>query len=316
MSQEAVSEQLGQYIQDGSTDYAPILDDQIGKYITTGKSDYPDLDSAMNQCIEQNLLDTQIRSVAAEYLNTGTTKNPTIGAAIEQYLSTGKSENTVIDNWAKSHLSTPEAKALLQDCLQSYVRSGTTGYKHFDTMVKKYLDTGKSGYVFVDNMIDRYADEFIGGYIATGDTGIALINTALKGYFTVGTSSMADLDRIIEFYLEKQVDKMGIAQFETNYKQFKVHSECDNDFFDLLFMRHKLLKSSGSKTLDNWILNYEAKNGNANSIANSLGNTGKPTDTRIAFTVSLSYNDDLMRAELERKGLSNDSKVDKLEVNR
>ena len=316
LSQEAVSEQLGQYIQDGSTDYAPILDDQIGKYITTGKSDYPDLDSAMNQCIEQNLLDTQIRSVAAEYLNTGTTKNPTIGAAIEQYLSTGKSENTVIDNWAKSHLSTPEAKALLQDCLQSYVRSGTTGYKHFDTMVKKYLDTGKSGYVFVDNMIDRYADEFIGGYIATGDTGIALINTALKGYFTVGTSSMADLDRIIEFYLEKQVDKMGIAQFETNYKQFKVHSECDNDFFDLLFMRHKLLKSSGSKTLDNWILNYEAKNGNANSIANSLGNTGKPTDTRIAFTVSLSYNDDLMRAELERKGLSNDSKVDKLEVNR
>ena len=41
----------------------------------------------------------------------------------------------------------------------------------------------------------------------------------------------------------------------------------------------------------------------------------QPVDTRIAFTVVLGYNNDLMKAELERKGLSNDSKVEMLEVN-
>jgi len=57
-----------------------------------------------------------------------------------------------------------------------------------------------------------------------------------------------------------------------------------------------------------------------NAVNNAVDNSsnsggGTATDTRVSFTVSLGYNDDLMRAELERKGLDNESIIPKLEVN-
>jgi len=42
--------------------------------------------------------------------------------------------------------------------------------------------------------------------------------------------------------------------------------------------------------------------------------SNQPQDTRIFFTAVLGYNDELKNAELVRKGLSYEDKIDKVEV--
>lgn len=66
--------------------------------------------------------------------------------------------------------------------------------------------------------------------------------------------------------------------------------------------------------LNQWLPTLPGGTGTGTGAGTGAGQTTDPDDKRIYFTVTLEYKQALIDAELERKGLSNEAKVEKLEV--
>ena len=66
--------------------------------------------------------------------------------------------------------------------------------------------------------------------------------------------------------------------------------------------------------LNQWLPTLPGGTGTGTGTGTGAGQTVDPDDKRIYFTVTLEYKQALIDAELERKGLSNEAKVEKLEV--
>jgi hypothetical protein len=144
----------------------------------------------------------------------------------------------------------------------------------------------------------------------------------LNSYYTTGSTGAAVLDTIVSYYNDakvkqflypdgKTLDVNKVNEIKVMYATFNASGISVNKFYDKLFTRYKLVGKSGSQYLDSLLSPQKP----AQPSGGGGGTAQQPVDTRIAFTVVLGYNNDLMKAELERKGLSNDSKVEMLEVN-
>jgi hypothetical protein len=150
------------------------------------------------------------------------------------------------------------------------------------------MDTGSTNNPTLDKLINAYIDkmmadvtetkvaELVKKYLSDKTTGNTLYDALLKKYFADGTTGIKKLDELIKKYQD------SIIGGGTN-----------DDLLDLL---------------DKFF-------GNGGTTGTGTGTgTGQTVDTRIFFTAVLGYNEELAMAELERKGLDYESKVDKLEV--
>lgn len=270
---------------------ADVVNQQVEMYITEGHTDY------------YPLLDEQI----GKYLSNGQSDYVDLDAAMNKYISDGS-----ID----AHMMT---------LFTEYMTDGKLENGVLNQLVTNGMKNGKTGNTVVDNRISKLennpetwntVDLFINDYINKNSSGFITLDNMLNSYYIHGSSGSVLVDR--------QVDRHNLAQLQVDIKNGKINAQNlpimystfkasgvsgGGRFYDLLFTQYK----NTGKTRVNGLaqlINPQAQT----TPSGGGGGNGQPVDTRIAFTVVLGYNDDLMLAELERKGLSNDSKVDKLEV--
>ena len=277
MTLETANQQIEKYISEGQTDYAPLLDEQIEKYLTTGKSDYSDLDTAMDMYINMGMGDGYVKALVMEYLQHGTMKNSTLNALVSDAMKTGKTNNETINKRITATLNDAKNLNAAIGLIDNYMTNGTTNLLHLDKMLNSYYTTGSTGAAVLDTIVSYYNDAKV-----------------KKDLYPDG----------------KNLDINKVNEIKVMYATFSSSGISVNKFYDKLFTRYKLIGKSGSQYLDSLL-----SPGNSKPSGGGNGTAQEPVDTRIAFTVILGYNSDLMRAELERKGLSNDSKVEMLEVN-
>ena len=272
-----VEEQLLKYAHTGKTDYYPLLDTQLDKYVSTGTTDYPEIDAALDAYIASGKGDELAKVMVKDYLETGKFGSDALNAAIDDYSKKGTTGNTVIDARLEAFMESDEAEQIFTTLLNEYITNGKTDYPHLDSMIENYITTGSTGKAGFDKLIEKAIDDF-----------------AREQWPT----------QTIVYDLLTKIKNKG---------------KSGDSVFDLLYTRYLIMKKTGSEYLDKLIFNFSMNQGSKDDIQNALGNGGGgggtgPVDTRIAFTVSLGYSADLMMEELERKGLSNDSKVERLEV--
>ena len=175
------------------------------------------------------------------------------------------------------------------------------------------------------------------------------VGMMIKLYLTIGTTSKSDVDELIEQYLlTGTTDNEGVDDWLDDYLR---DGNLDEEFESLLAsMRKGNTKPSGSSIVNEILATYirtgkVANNailerclricdpGESSNTESGKTETGKQetektetettgtstpsspyADGRIHFTVILGYNEDLLNAELSRKGLNFADKIPELEV--
>ncbi len=169
--------------------------------------------------------------------------------------------------------------ALVNKVIQKYIDEETTGYKQLDAAIYDYL---KNGTPEKPTEPTKPAVEYIiGTYTAEKLT--ALLDQYRKTGSTSPIGTAEDDNLIYQILvLYRQNNATGIQKLD--------------DFLDKYFEGDDL----------SWLLQLLQNEGGVGSQ--------DPQDTRVHFAATLAYNNELLQAELNRKGLNYEDKIDKLTV--
>jgi hypothetical protein len=169
---------------------------------------------------------------------------------------------------------------MLGSMIESYLKTGKTGYgDSADEVVEQYLDTGTTGDDAADKKINTYLTKLIKNYNATGTTGLSEVNKVIEKYRKTKDSGYDAINDL----LRKNLDLK-------------------------LIMDPEAKPNSGTTKPNTGTGTGTGGGGGAG------GGGGQAQDTRIFFTAVLMYRENLIDAELSRKGLDQNAKVEKLEV--
>lgn len=294
LSQEKLQELMNNYLTQGSTGL-PMIDALIFKYITTGTTGNPDMDKMILDYLtgmgggnggeeepEQGLTKEQVAEMLEKYLTDGTTGNPLYDEMIGKYLETGTTGNPELDKLIEDYLKeNPNAgftKEQVAEMIEKYLEHGTTGNALYDELIRKYLEEGSTGNAQLDKMIADYMQDLLGG---TGEFTPELIKELMNKYLENGTTGNPTFDKLIYKYITEGTT--GIPELD--------------------------------KMITDYLNSLAGGGGGGGGMGGGYpGGMGGAQDTRIFFTVSLGYKDELKAAELARKGLYYDDKISKLEV--
>ena len=143
------------------------------------------------------------------------------------------------------------------------------------------------------------------------------LDSLIEKYLTEGTTGNAAVDKVILNYINAgYLD----AQVGTLLKKYLATGSTGNAVLDKLLQNYIQNKTTGNAKLDKIIGDYLAglsiNNGGTSSGNGNYGGgySPAPQDTRIFYTVALQYKQELITAELERKGLDYNLLVEKVEV--
>ena len=258
-------------------------------YFTAGKSGNAAADKALNSYVDAGNINVEISILYNTYVNKKKTDIPVFDEMMANREKNGSTGNTRIDKIiadcsAESpkdeELTDMEAKA--KEMLLDYIYNGTTNNQTVDRMIEDYLRTGKSGSEEVDKMLNDYIDN------GKFDSEIkALVNKFIMNNGNTGSPVVNEL-------LEK----------------FYRTGSTGNKRIDALIMKAAQI-GGGTNDADFDKLISELLGG---TNPDGTGEGGEEQDTRVKFTALLGYNDELKSAELIRKGLYTENKVQKLEV--
>lgn len=124
----------------------------------------------------------------------------------------------------------------------------------------------------------KYVDEKLDNLIEAGTVDTQLANIVLA-YRKAGKTGLDNLDKLIKSYEDKKINSTGIWPLDKALKRI---------YFELLTATTKQAAQQAS--------------------------AGIAKDTHLYFSVYLNYKEDLRNAELNRKGLDYEKKIEKLEV--
>ena len=339
-SEEELGALLNKYLQEGTTGI-PLVDEFISNYINTGSTGYAPVDAKINSFIASGKLDELMMDMLNKYLTEGTTGSKVCDDMIKNYLLNGTTNNASLDAVIKKYINSGALDTLFADMLQKYLAEGTTGVEIVDTLLEKFLNTGSTGNAALDSVIKSYLEsgafvekleDMLTKYLVEGSTGNKLLDQLIKNYLDTGKTGNDLLDKLINSYIDelmKDLDEKKVAEL---VKKYLADKTTGNPLYDALLKKYFADGTTGIKKLDELIKKYQDSIigggtsddlldlldkffGNGSSTGNGNGTgTGQPVDTRIFFTATLMYNEELAMAELERKGLDYESKVEKLEV--
>ena len=186
-------------------------------------------------------------------------------------------DHTEIDRVIEAYVDERITDDTLPGLLDTYLTKDTTGNKIIDELFESYLLTGKSGYRKVDFMIDNF--------ITFTDQGRKLMSDAMIRFIASGgNSGNTVLNGLVMTYL---------SSLSTG------NPTCGNPKLDIFFNEAYNQYNSGNQ------------GGSDTPIIPDLPST---EDTRIKFSVQLTYKEELKQVEQEREGLNKDDKIKELEV--
>lgn len=319
LTEAELEELLNKYLTTGSTGNT-MLDQMIESYLTTGSTGNTEFDKIIEDYLNSGdseipggFTEAELEEMLNKYLTTGSTGNTMLDNLIDKYIATGTTGNTRLDEIINDYLNNNGGgdsglpggftEAQLQEMLEKYLSTGTTGNPVIDNLLNNYLTTGSTGNAQLDQMIEDYLgdlggdDPDNGGDNSGGDSDLlggyteAELLAMLNKYLTTGTTGNALMDNLINRYMT--TGSTGNAQLD------KIIKDRLNDYITD--------DNTGGDSLEDLL--DSLLGGNTGGTGN-----GGVQDTRIHFTVALSYKDELRDAELLRKGLYYSDKINKLEV--
>ena len=177
------------------------------------------------------------------------------------------------------------SRAELLGMIYLYTQRGSTGDPYVDNLIKNYLKNGTTG----DDRWDAWIAEY--EHILKNENGNELPNTP-------------DPDG-------KKPDDYQQSELMTMLYKYLNTGTTGDDYLDGLIDNYLMTGTTGDEDWDKWLEPYKQY---------LPGFKDDPTINRPSgnypyyFTVSLKYKDALKEAELDRKGLNKNDKVDKMEV--
>lgn len=339
---------LQRYMNEGTTGNM-FVDALIEKYISTGTTGFAEVDALIDAYIDEmvgTITDEQIEEMISAYLTNGTTGNHLYDKLIAKYLKDGTTGidklDKLIEEYFKNLGGEGEGEGEgdttnWKEMLDKFIKNGTTGNEWIDDQIMNYFKNGTTGNDALDAVIDSYIDEMaenitdkdladmVENYMNKGTTGNKLFDLILWTYAEDGTTHNKKLDDLIMRGIAAYLTKDKMAELMSKYLK---DGTTGNELLDLLIKRYMDTGTTGNATLDKLIKDYltgaivdgEIGGDDLEDLLGSIlgGGTGTgtvtPADTRIRFTVTLNYNDNLKNAELIRKGLDYTKKISKLEV--
>ena len=335
-SDDYISGLLEKYFANGTTGRA-ALDKMIDDYILEGTTGNPVMDIAIAGTLGSSaIVSNSVIQMLDNYLAVGTTGNKAMDKAIENYFLKGTTGNKNLDKVIEDYMN--ERSEALEDKFNQlfvdYLANGTTGYIVFDKMIDQYLQDDTTGNRFMDVVMEEYMHQQFGDlfnkYLNEGTSGIPAFDKMLENYLMKGTTGNVGYDRMIDQYIRSDAVKKMLVDLAKKYNE---NGTTGNSKLDALFFLYLIRGTTGNPELDALIKelnlfpgkdpskpgtsNPSKPGGSLDDFWNNLlggGTQTGPVDTRITLTVTLLYSQELKDAELIRKGLDYDGKIDKLEV--
>ena len=310
---------MNKYFETGSTD-SDMLDQMISDYLTTGTTGSKVIDDYINEYIESDAFNTRVKTLLDAYAKNGTTGYDALDDMIEdlimKYMKDKTTGNDKIDK-------------LIKDYLDNLLGGGDESSKPGDESSKPGDESSKpndenSG--LIPGYSDAQIEELIMKYITTGSTGIEYLDELIDKYIKTGTTGNKKLDDIVEDYIEQKADEFTKEQVAEMMNKYLTTGSTGNKAYDELIQKFIKTGTTGNEKLDQMIKDFvteymkNSQNGSdslmgaIDSLFGAGTGTGEQVDTRIHFVVTLGYNDELKNAELSRKGLNYDEKINKVEV--
>ena len=285
----------------------------------------------------------QFQALIKEYLKDGDTGNDEVDALLYDYFTTGQSDNSTANRVANTYIDAGNISVDISIMLNTYITGKKTENPVFDEMMDNWQKNGTTGNARVDTIIDgcladngdgdqsdmsnAEIEKMIDSYINNGTTGNPLADALVYKYLTTGTTGNDQMDKILNSYLEDGYLNDDVKALMDKYINTQTTG---NKVFDELVKKYltSATGTTGNKRLDAVIkkalgVSTGTQDGQIDDLIKDLlqgnsgnggGTAGAPQDTRVVFTAQLGYNNELKEAELIRKGLSEDDKVEKLEV--
>lgn len=162
-------------------------------------------------------------------------------------------------------------------------------------VMKKFSSSGKTG--------DTYLDPLFKGYVENEASGDARWDSWLKKYehFLSKNSEKPTITKKPDDYAEDELISMLFQYLSANTS--------GDDYLDTLFDFYLATGSTGDRAWDNWLKTYKKYMGDPDGPT-----SGSPGDFPVFFIVSLKYKEELLKEELDRKGLDYSEKIEKVEV--
>ena len=323
---DKLGEMMQEYLQNGTTGNAAV-DEQIVAYLTTGTTGNAQMDKIIKSYLGAGNLDEEMLDLLEEYLKEGTTGNSVMDNLIKKYLTEGSTGNKQLDELIQGYIASGEMEELVGDLVEKYLTDGTTGSDVLDNMIQKFLNTGTTGNKALDKLIENYINggnvdaelaDLIQKYFNDGTTGNKALDSLIEKYLTEGTTGNKALDKIIVNYINAgHLD----AKLLSLLKDYLSTGTTGNPVLDKLINKYKTEKTTGNAQLDKVInkylgsFNFGTGTGTGTGTGENYGgNYGSSLDTRIFYSITLQYKEELLQAELVRKGLDITQKVEKVEV--
>ena len=172
------------------------------------------------------------------------------------------------------------SRAKLMAMLKKYASTGKTGDAYLDQLIKNYLETGKSGDDRWDAWLKQYEH-----FLTKGGA------EEQKPEITKKPSDYAEEDLIAKLFQYLSTNTSG------------------DDYLDGLLDYYLATGSTGDRAWDNWLKPYKQY------LTEQEGaSTGSPGQYPVYFVVALKYKEELIKAELDRKGLDYSEKIERVEV--
>ena len=348
-AEKTMQEIFADYLLDGDM-VNKVLEDAVEWYMDSGDSGSTVMDSFYDRAIDlfaknewpeyedvEPLLDKYYSSAAtsddvrfdklmARWKGVGSTGSAHLDSIIEKYNSEVEVDPELsLDELIKKYIKEGTTGTPYDPLLDAYIRTGTTNNQQYDMMIGQYISSKN---------YDETTKEVVAEYLDGKKLKNKPLHEAMDLFMNPGKSANPVIDdllyRSFELYaIETWPSYDKIKGLLDTYYASKTSSG-DKRLDQLLKRLQVTQKSTGSTYLDNMIQKYYNEvflSGDKDKVQNvvngssdkesdkSGGGNGQPTDTRVSFTVSLGYNEQLMGAELDRRGFSSDSMIDKQEVN-
>lgn len=287
------------------------LDEQLNGLIHQSVWTMLDEFTTVDPAYPDRYTDLELHTMLGKYLENGSSGDTDLDKMIKAKIKDGTSGNTrldnLIDNYDENNPPKPTEKpSTPQPTEPKPTTKPTEPEKDDDVQDGEYA-------ALLNQLSDAQLGLLINKYLSTGSTGMSAADEVIEKYLETGTTGDKIADARIEGYLVDLIEKYnkngttGIKSVDSMINKYKTSKTTGYKAMDKLLTKHLDIKQ-----LVGGLTGNGTKPGTGGGGAGGGG--GQAQDTRIFFTAVLLYRENLIDAELSRKGLDENAKVEKLEV--
>ena len=329
-NEELTVEMLDRYMSSGKTGNEQY-DELVSRFFRDGSSGDGATDTIIEDYISNKANENKLNQKFALYLKTGSCGNDHINAAFDNYLNNSNCKNKLLTLAVRECLESEDAEQAINEALKAYSSDGKCQNAALSKQFDKYVQYGETDHPQLDWIIEDYMDglitednlpDLMDDYLKNNTSGNVLVDAMFDDYLTVGSTGNKALDRMIDEFLDTDEGKRIIDDAVNRFMN-SFGTTTGNKTLDRVALNHFSGSSHvcGNKKL---CVMFDEYYNNYNGGGNQGGETpdpiipiipGGPTeDTRIKFSVQLTYKEELKLVEQDREGLNKDDKIEKLEV--